>query len=185
MLTRRTPKPAEPVRTSAYTQATVPDQLLDARAAFLFFSTQQSRVSGPATIVTRHLSVMLRDYNSEVLKIPIFTYLLLITLCNISSHRSLIMLYPREGQGLGLRSLYSLAFQYPKVLLKVILPGVEGSGSQRRKSESAGRKREDKKGQLINPRLSVVSSKARNWEGWDSPHFFFPVFLKIATFQSP
>lgn len=118
VLTRRAPKPAEPVRTSAWTQATVPDQLLDARAAFLFFSTQQSRVSGPATIVTRHLSVMLRDYNSEVLKIPIFTYLLHITLCNISSHCSLIMLYPREGQGLGLRSLYSLAFQYPEGLVK-------------------------------------------------------------------
>lgn len=58
----------------------------------------------------------------------------------------------------------------------MILPGVEGSDSQRRKSDSGGRKGEDEKGQLINPRLSVVSSEARNWEGWEPPPLFFSSF---------
>lgn len=76
MLSRRTPKPAEPVCTSAGIQATVPDQLLGARAVLLFSISHQRRVLGPVTLVMRLLSVMLSDCNSEELKktkIYIFT----------------------------------------------------------------------------------------------------------------
>lgn len=54
---------------------TVPNHLLDARAALLFRSGHQSRVSGPVTVVTGDLSVMLSDCNSEELKICILRYL--------------------------------------------------------------------------------------------------------------
>lgn len=86
----------------------------------------------------------------------------------------------KRGQG----SKIEVSFNIQKVLLKVLMPGVGGSGSQRRESDTVEREGEGKKGQLINTWLSVVNSKSRHWEGWESPNFS-PVLLKITTSQSP